>query len=119
MPTCAAFRATDPRLQRFRGVATSNQLRRAGFSRSAITAQLQTGRWQRLGAAIVLHNGPLRKLEALGVAVIAPGPGAVLGSFTALSGYGLTGWDSAHLHVLAPPGSRKWQHPAMPRMVLH
>ncbi len=119
MPTGAALRASDPRLQRFRGVATRAQLRRVGFSHSAISAQIQAGRWQQLGTAIVLHNGPLRGTETFNVAVICHGPRAVLGSFTALSGYGLAGWDRAELYVFAPRGSRSWQHPAMPTMVLH
>jgi hypothetical protein len=44
-------------------VTTWTSLRRRGISRAYIQAQLSARRWQRLGFAIALHNGPMSQRQ--------------------------------------------------------
>jgi hypothetical protein len=92
---------TDARL-----VTTWTALRRRGISAARIRAQLDARRWQRLGYAIVLHNGPLSERQRWTAARIHAGPIAVLTAFTAASAYGMTGWERETVHVLVPRGTR-------------
>jgi len=119
MATTAALRAADPRLSRFRGVASNEQLHRMGFTRHAVAAQLDAGRWQRIGRAVVLHNGTPTRNQLLAIALLCHGPGAVLTSFTALTGYGLLGWDRPEIHLVGPRGVRRYRHPMLTRVVVH
>lgn len=119
MSTAAALRAADPGLSRFRGVASGEQLRRMGFTRHALTAQLDAGRWQRIGRAIVLHNGALSRHQLLTVALLCHGPRALLTSFTALAGYGLIGWEREDIHLIGPRGIRRHRHPLLSQVIVH
>ncbi len=86
---------------------TSPQLLMAtGWSEGAIRGQLQARRWQRVGRAVVLHNGPLRVAERRQAALVNCGPRAVLTAFTAAEAHGLAGWTREELHVLVPCGAR-------------
>jgi hypothetical protein len=67
---------------------------------------LAARRWQRLGYAIVLHNGPLSPRQRWVVARVHGGPDAVLTAFTAAEAYGLRGWERETVHVLMPNGTR-------------
>jgi len=82
-------------------VTTWSRLLARGVSPARIRAQLAAGRWRRWGYAIVLHNGPLTKVERWYVARAHCGPGAVLTAFTATEAYGLRGWERDDVHVLA------------------
>jgi hypothetical protein len=81
-------------------------LRAAGFSRAAISAQLDARRWQRIGRAVIRHNGPPTRSELRRAALIVLGPRAVLTSFTAIEAWGLRGWERDSIHVLVPRGAR-------------
>jgi hypothetical protein len=83
-----------------------------------ILAQLAAGRWRAVGRAIVLHHGPLDVKHQRRVAFINHGGRAVLSSFTAAEIAGLRGWERDEIHVLAPPGTRPFQHPAIAKTVL-
>jgi hypothetical protein len=85
-------------------VTSTNRLEAAGVSRAAARAQIDAGRWQRLGRAIVLHNGPLTRREQWDAALVCVGPRAVLTSFTALEAGGLSGWEREDVHVLVHAG---------------
>lgn len=87
-------------------VTTARQLLHAGWSEAAIRAQLAARRWQRIGRAIIRHNGPLTREQACCAAVLVLGPRALLTSFTALARSGLQGWQRDHIHVLVPRGAR-------------
>jgi hypothetical protein len=89
-----------------RRVTTWTSLRRRGVSRARIQAQLDARRWQRLGFAIVLHNGPLSERQRWMVARTHAGPLAILTAFTAAQAFGLRGWERETVHVLAPGGTR-------------
>jgi hypothetical protein len=89
-----------------RRVTTWTSLQRRGISRARIQAQLDARRWQRLGFAIVLHNGPLSERQRWTVARTHAGPLAILTAFTAAQAFGLRGWERETVHVLAPGGTR-------------
>ena len=87
-------------------VTTWASLRRRGVSRARIQAQIDARRWQRLGFAIVLHNGPLSQRQRWTIARLHAGPLAILTAFTAAQAFGLRGWERETVHVLAPGGTR-------------
>jgi len=76
-----------------------------GVTRDQLRAELAARRWQRLGAAIVLQDGPLTRAQRWRVALVNTGPRAMLAAFTAAELAGLRGWERDEVHVLAPPGS--------------
>jgi hypothetical protein len=80
------------------------ELGRMGFGPHPVSAALAAGRWQTLGRAVVLHNGPLTRAERWRAAVLNCGPRAVLASHSAAEALGLAGWERDELHVLAPAG---------------
>jgi hypothetical protein len=80
------------------------ELIESGCTASAQRAQLDAGRWQRMGRAIVLHNGPLTRAETRRVVLLNCGPRAVFTAFTAAEAAGLKGWERDETHVLVPPG---------------
>ncbi len=119
MPTESAGRAVAGNLGRFGGIATRGQLRSAGVSGNAVRTQLEALRWRRLGNAIILHHGPATGAQLRIATLIGHGPRSALTSFTALRGYGLRGWDRPEIHLVAPRGTKPFQHPELPRIRLH
>jgi hypothetical protein len=81
-----------------------------------VRANLRARRWQRVGRAIVLHNGPVARPEREQAALISCGPRAAFTSFTATTRWGLEGWDRPEIHVLVPAGTRR---PVFPGLVMH
>lgn len=87
-------------------VVRRGQLATAGWSRSAVQAQLSAERWQAIGAVvIVLHNGPLTPQQYRWVAVLNAGQHAVLAGRTAAAAGGLVGWEGGAEEVLVPKGT--------------
>jgi hypothetical protein len=78
----------------------------AGWSPAAIRAQVEARRWQRIGRAVILHNGAPTPAERRRAALIVLGPRAALTSFTAAEEWGLSGWEREPIHVLVPRGAR-------------
>ncbi len=103
MLTQPAVRSLDTAVT---AVTTMARLQRAGWTRSAVRAQLAAHRWQRQGRAIISHNGPLSLDQTLDVALINCGPRSVLTSFTAITLLGMQGWQRPGIHVLVPGGAR-------------
>lgn len=99
-----------------RSVLARAELRERGISSAVERAHLKARRWQQLGRAIVLHNGPITRVEQERAALISCGPRAALTSFTAAARWGLAGWERDEIHVLVPAGTRR---PAFPRLVMH
>lgn len=87
-------------------VTSVRALTAAGWTSDAIRAQVRARRWQRIGRAVVRHNGEATTAELRRAALIVLGPRAVLTAFTALSEWGLTGWNREPVHVLVPRGAR-------------
>jgi hypothetical protein len=83
-------------------VTTFAGLGRQGWAVGAVRAQLAAGRWQRVGRAIVRHDGELSREEVCVIALVNLGPRAMLTSFTALEQAGLRGWERDAVHVLIP-----------------
>jgi very-short-patch-repair endonuclease len=94
------------------------QLRRSGWSRGAIRSQIDAGRWQLVGHAVVLHNGPLHVDELPAVALSNCGPRAALTAFTLAQLRGLRGWERDTAHVLVPAGARIRRPPGL-RIRIH
>jgi hypothetical protein len=88
------------------GIIRRRDLTRLGVSTSQVRANLDARRWQRIGAAIVLHSGPLSTEQQALAACFNCGPRAVLTAFTAAALYGLRNWSRPSVHVLVPAGTR-------------
>lgn len=80
-------------------------LRSHGFTRHDLAAQVAARRWQRHGNAVVLHNGPLTRLQIVGVGLANAGPRSLVTSFTAGELLGLRGWERPAVHILVPARS--------------
>lgn len=105
MQTAAAMRSR-PTPFRPDTVVSVDDLLRQGWTYSAIRRQIDARRWQRIGRAIIRHNGPLTVTERWRAALIVLGPRAVLTSFTGLQSLGLERWTRDPIHVLVPRGAR-------------
>ena len=113
----ASAAATQPvRAPDIDDVVRRADLIRAGCTRSQIAARIAAGRWQRIGQAIVLHNGPLTRRQRCRIALLNCGPRSVLTAFTALEALGLNDWKRETVHVLAPAGVAR---PALADLRLH
>jgi very-short-patch-repair endonuclease len=107
MLTSAARRSLPERRQHGAAAVSSvAALLAAGWSHSSIRAQIDARRWQRVGRAVIKHNGPPTADECRRAALIVLGPRAVLTSFTAAEEWGLDGWEREAIHVLVPRGAR-------------
>jgi hypothetical protein len=101
-------------------VTTARFLADDGVTRRQTAAEVGSGRWQRAGLAIVMHNGPLSPAQRRRVARIHAGPRSVLTAFTVAEICGLRGWERAHVDVLAPAGTRLRSGCPVPvRLYLH
>ena len=97
-------------------VMSRRELAARGVDAPVVRTHLRARRWQLLGRAVVLHNGPVSRAQREQAALISCGPRAAFTSFTATARWGLTGWDREQIHVLVPVGTRR---PAFPGLVLH
>ena len=97
------------------GVIARAQLLRCGFTQGDIGAQVRARRWKQLNeAVIVLHNGPLTPEQNVwAVMLSAPEPSALCG-VTAATRSGLTGFETAIVHVLIQRGARMLDLPGVP-----
>jgi hypothetical protein len=86
------------------GVLTTAQAG-AHLTEAAVRWRVASGRWQRIcRGVLVAYSGPLTAAARLWVAVLAAGPGALLGGPTAAAAGGLRGYEAAVPHVVVPPG---------------
>jgi very-short-patch-repair endonuclease len=89
------------------GVLTRTALLALGVSRQATLREVAAGRWGVHGRhTVALHNGPLSAVAHQWRAVWEVGANAALDGVTALQAAGLTGFDSAMLHVSVPSAYR-------------
>ncbi len=97
--------------------ATRAQLHAAGLSESFIDAQLHARRWQAWGPlVIVMHNGPLTRVQLLWAAILHVGPRGCLAARTALEPHGFRGFDDNRVHVVHPRATSVVE---MPDLVVH
>ena len=87
-------------------VLGSAALSRNGWPPHRVRDQLAARRWQRVGRAVVLHNGPLQRAELARAVLVNAGPRAALTAFTAAELGGLRGWERDAVHVVIPGGAR-------------
>jgi len=79
---------------------------KAGWTYDEARAHIRARRWQQIGRAIVCHNAEPTRDDLRRAALVVLGPRALLTSFTALSEWGLDGWEREPVHVLVPRGAR-------------
>jgi hypothetical protein len=108
------WRATD--LDHLAGVASRDELASVGVSKSTVTAHVRAGRWQRLGRAIVLHNGTVSRSERERAYLYVLRRAQRAHVLHRAGGVGLRGWERDKVHVLVPAGTRD---PRLPGLVLH
>src|SRR5919198_287834 len=117
MLTSSAARSAARRRHFDRTVASIQELIRSGWTYSDIRAEFRANRWQRIGRAIVLHNGVPNSAELRRAALIFLGPRGVLTAFSALDEWGLEGWKRDQVHVLVPGGARVVRPAGLPLRV--
>lgn len=86
-------------------VATLPALLDRGWTQAAARAQFRARRWQRVGRAVLLHNGEPSVAELRRAAVLSAGPRAALTAFTAVEEHGLRSWERDEIHLLVPGGT--------------
>ncbi len=91
------------------GVATRQQLVKAGLSPARIASRLASGRWQRHGLVIATNNGTPTRDQLQWIAVLNHPQPCGLAGLTAATGWGLTGWDSDAVHVIVRRGTPAWK----------
>jgi very-short-patch-repair endonuclease len=99
------------------GVTTLRHMITCGWTRAAIRANLDADRWQMIGRAVVLHNGPIHPDEFPTIALLNCGPRAALTAFTLAQLRGLRGWEREAIDVLVPGGARIMRQPGVPLRV--
>jgi hypothetical protein len=87
-------------------VGSLNDILNAGRTYDEARAHIRANRWQQIGRAVVRHNGEPTVDDLRQAALVVLGPRAALTSFTALSEWGLDGWEREPVHVLVPRGAR-------------
>ncbi|HEY2042790.1 MAG TPA: hypothetical protein VGH11_08940 [Jatrophihabitans sp.] len=85
-------------------VVRSRRLLVQGWTPQDIRSQLDAGRWQRVGRALVLHNDEPSRHDVFEVARLNASPRALWTAFTAAEIHGLRGWQREPVHLLVPPG---------------
>lgn len=69
---------------------------------SLVRRHVRSGRWQRLGATVVQHNGPVTPVQLSWAAVLSAGPLAALARSSALAAGGLVGVATSPVVVVVP-----------------
>lgn len=94
-------------VQRQAGVLTRAQLTSFGITSHAVDRHLDAARWKSVGPVLVItHCGPMDRAGRAWAAVLNAGPSAGLCSWSALSQWGLRGWDRDQWHVVVPRGHK-------------
>lgn len=89
------------------GVISRRQVYAAGMTRSAVRAEVNARRWQRVGTqCLAIHCGPLPLAAKHWAAVLEAGPRACLDGASALIASGLTNYTTDRIRVSVPKGAR-------------
>lgn len=98
-------------------VCSREQLRAVGVGPAAVSRQLAQRRWQAVGPlVVVLHNGPLPVRARRWAAALTVAPSGAVCAWTALSEWGLSGWERPGVHVVVHRGATP---PRIPDVVVH
>lgn len=93
--------------ERQAGVIARRELYAAGITRAEIRANVQAGRWQRIGHhCVVTHGGGLDEAARHWSAAIEAGPRALIDGESSLILAGLTGYTAEKIRVSVPRGAR-------------
>jgi hypothetical protein len=104
-------------LDRQQGICSRVQALAAGFSRHAITAQLTSGRWQRVCPGVyATFSGEMARTARLWAAILRAGDAAVLSHYTAAEVWKLIDEPSSGIHLSVPRTSGTLH---IPRVVIH
>jgi hypothetical protein len=77
------------------------------FGEDVVRAQVLARRWQSpLPHLVVLHNGPLSRVQQMWVSLLAAPPGSVVGGLSAATLHGIRGLSDDALTIVAPGSSR-------------
>lgn len=100
------------------GVVSVGQLRGMGLTYDEVRAEVEAGRWRRVGRRTIstLGDAPLSERALWHRAIWEVGGGARLDGVTALKAWGLTKWDEDVVHVSVPRGAR---HRKVPGVRVH
>ncbi len=87
-------------------VVSRSQLGLLGVGRQLMSRRTDAQLWRPVGPhVLVLHSGPLSRLQEYWVGVLHSGPAGVLGGLTALEAEGFRSFTSSDVVTLAPHGS--------------
>lgn len=90
------------------------QLYRLGVARWQVRRRSQRRTWRPVGSrAVVLHSGPLPKVQLWWCALINTSGHAVLAGPTALEAAGLKGYETETIHVAVPKSARPVKQPGV------
>jgi hypothetical protein len=96
------------------GILTRSQALSAGITDQAIATNLKRGRWQRLHLGVYATFSGVPSPDCLlWAAVLRAGPGAVLSHQTAARLWGISGPETAAIHVTVPRGSPVTRAPGL------
>jgi len=96
---------------------TRAQLRDLGVTWDHVRAQLAARRWTLATRDVVLlHNGPVTDHARRWIAVLSARGPVAIGSWTALSLRGLSGWPRPGVHIVVARGRRP---PRVPGVIVH
>jgi hypothetical protein len=96
----------------------TDQLRRFSVTKSAVTANVRAGRWQRVTAGVyATFTGPLTTQARIAAALCRAGPGAIVSYRTAAELWGMLPTESGPVHVTVRYGCSAVSHP--PLMICH
>src|SRR4051812_12291113 len=102
-------------MRRQDSVFTRGQLSAMGVDRWKLRNELAARRWQIVGRAVVLHNGPLTRRQRMWCAVLSQPQPAALCSVSTIELVGLRGFDDEVIHVLAVDNSMRYRMPGVRR----
>src|SRR3954447_8806285 len=92
------------------GVVSRRDLYAIGITRAEVRANVQAGRWRRLGRqSIGVYRGRLSQSALHRAAVHEAGPRAYLDGGSALIEAGLTGFAMERIRVSVPRGAKVWR----------
>ncbi|MDQ1686461.1 MAG: hypothetical protein QOC82_3198 [Frankiaceae bacterium] len=88
-------------------VSTRQQLLAAGVTVATLRANLAAGRWRALNERVVcLHNGPLTESQRRWAVYLSAAQPAAMCGRTAMTMWGVAGYDDGRVHVLVRRGAR-------------
>lgn len=97
------------------GVVSTGQLRELGLTYDEVRAELDAGRWHRVGRRTISVAGPsvVGRHARHWLAIWDVGGSACLDGPSALLAWGLTAWEEETIHLSVPQGARYHRRPGV------